>query len=119
MLLRRNDSFGVAALGLKMQWHKLFQLLIECLTRLLELSNRSQGTVGQVVTEAIAQYLTGESLRLGFPHRTPVPSQSQQGMWNVSAKQIGEIDVMVEAANESSPAKLADGLRRRCQLGNN
>lgn len=43
----------------------------------------------QVVTAALARYLQGESLRFGFPHRTPVPSHPNEAV-NFLAEQIGE-----------------------------
>ena len=43
----------------------------------------------QVVTAALGQYLTGESLRFGFPHRTPVPSHPDDAV-NYLAEQIGQ-----------------------------
>ena len=43
----------------------------------------------QVVTAALAQYLQGESLRFGFPHRTPVPSHPNEAV-NYLAERIGQ-----------------------------
>ena len=43
----------------------------------------------QVVTAALAQYLNGESLRFGFPHRTPVPTHPNEAV-DFLAQHIGE-----------------------------
>ena len=43
----------------------------------------------QVVTEALAQYLQGESLRFGFPYRSPVPSHPNDAV-NFLAERIRE-----------------------------
>ena len=43
----------------------------------------------EVVTAALARYLTGESLRFGFPHRTPVPSHPNAAV-DFLAEQIGQ-----------------------------
>ena len=54
----------------------------------------------QVVTAALAQYLTGESLRFGFPHRTPVPSHPNEAV-DFLAKQIGERRIFTRLVKSS------------------
>lgn len=43
----------------------------------------------EVVTEALARYLGGKSIRFGFPHRDPVPSHPDKAV-NYLAMQLGQ-----------------------------
>ena len=54
----------------------------------------------QVVTAALARYLQGESLRFGFPHRTPVPSHPNEAV-NFLAEQIGERRIFTRQVKSS------------------
>ena len=54
----------------------------------------------QVVTEALAQYLTGESLRFGFPRSSPVPSHPNQAV-DFLARRIGERRVFTRTVKSS------------------
>ena len=66
-----------------------------------------------VVTAALGQYLAGQSLRFGFPHRAPVPSHPNAAV-DYLAQQIGQPRIHTRGVRPSEKDMGVDAVAWKC-----